>query len=691
MQRALLLPPALLLLLTLACFWPVGHLGFIGYDDYDYVYQNPAVLSGLNPDSIAWAFGGAHAGNWHPLTWLSHMLDCQLFGLNPREAHWVNLGFHAANTLLLFFWLQDLTKARWRGFFVAALFAVHPLHVQSVAWISERKDVLSGFFFLMTLLSYTRYCRNKNPANYLLVMAALALGLMAKPMLVTTPLVLLLLDFWPLARTSVAGGTELPLRTRLIACRPLLTEKIPLFLLCAASCLVTLYAQSSGGATEAMQTFPWQYRFLHAVVAYSQYLWKIVWPANLAIFYPLPFARPAVLAVAGSLLLLTALFAVGMWRQRMQPYILVGWAWFFGMLLPVVGLVQVGLQSMADRYTYLPAIGLFIAVVWTVAKTAARSSAWRVGAAGIGTGILLACSLDARHQLSFWRDNITLFRHVVEVSPEGNYMGYFYLGISYGELGELDSAARCLKRSLDANPGFELSRSRLGNVLLAQKKYAEAEPFLESEAKAHPNDFATRTTFGMALAGQQKYAAAQSEFQAALQLNPADPTVNQLAAANAPKAVAEESLAVLAGQLELNPSSEVHARAALAESVLGRYAEAAKQYHLALAQQPDFPEWLNNLAWLLATCPDNAVRNGPEAVRFARRACELTQYKQTIYLGTLAAAYAEAGQFDDAVPTAKKACDNASALGETDLFESNQKLLSLYQNHQPYHEATRDP
>src|SRR5580700_3086108 len=191
MRHALLLPPVLLLLLTLACFWPVGHLGFIGYDDYDYVYQNPAVLSGLNPDSVAWAFGGAHAGNWHPLTWLSHMLDCQLFGLNPHEAHWVNLGFHAANTLLLFFWLQDLTGARWRSFFLAALFAVHPLHVQSVAWVSERKDVLSGFFFLMTLLSYTRYCRNKNPANYLLVVTALALGLMAKPMLVTTPLVLL--------------------------------------------------------------------------------------------------------------------------------------------------------------------------------------------------------------------------------------------------------------------------------------------------------------------------------------------------------------------------------------------------------------------------------------------------------------------------------------------------------------------
>ena len=673
-----------LLLLTLACFWPVGSLGFIGYDDYDYVYQNPVVRSGLNFDSFAWAFNGAHDGNWHPITWLSHLLDCQLFGLNPREEHWVNLGFHAVNTVLLFWWLRGLTGARWRSFLVAALFATHPLHVQSVAWISERKDVLSGCFFMLTLLSYARYCRHNSTGNYLLVAASLALGLMAKPMLVTVPFVLLLLDYWPLGRCTLHAA-------RCTILRRLVMEKMPLFLLSFVSCLVTLWAQSSGGAMGSMQTTSLWGRCLHAVVAYSLYLGKMFYPVDLAIYYPLSFANPQSLAVVGSLFLLIMLFLAGIrWRQ-VQPWLFVGWTWFFVMLLPVIGVVQVGLQSMADRYAYLPSIGLFIAVVWGLADVAAGSFAWRAFMAGLGAACLVACGLDSRYQLGFWRNNITLFQHVVNVSPKNDYLGYFYLGISYGELGQLDDAARCLISALDANPGFELARSRLGNVLLLQKKYAAAEPFLASQAQIHPHNFAARVTLGMALAGERKYAAGQSEFQAALQLNPNEPTVNRLFAANAPKAEAELVLNTLASQLATNGAPEIHARSAQAMSVVGRYAEAVQQYRLVLAQTPDSIECLNNLAWLLATCPDGTARSGPEAVPLAQRACELTQYKQTVFLGTLAAACAEAGQFDAAVLNAQRACDQAAAQGETELLEVNRRLLTMYQNHQPYHESSEPP
>lgn len=690
MQRTWLFALALLVM-TLVCFWPVGGFGFIGYDDFDYVYENPVVKSGLNYNSLVWAFSGAHACNWHPVTWLSHILDCDLFGLDPHEEHWMNLGLHAANVLLLFLWLDNLTGARWRSFFVAAFFAVHPLHVQSVAWISERKDVLSGFFFMAVVMSYTRYCRNKNTGNHLLVVVMLALGLMAKPMLVTVPFVLLLLDYWPLKRAPAVAAQNPAVGNYLMAWRPLVAEKIPLFLLCAVSCVITLLAQAAGGATDVMQTVSFPDRLLNAVASYGEYLWKMVYPANLAILYPLSSAQSAGLAFCGSLLLVVIVFVGAIRLRGSRPFVLVGWTWFFVMLLPVIGLIQVGSQAMADRYTYLPSIGVFVAVVWGLADLAvtmqsARGLYWGRAAIGVvGGAALLACAFDTRHQLKFWRNNITLFQHVVDVSPKNDYLGYFYLGISYGELGELDLAARCLNTALEAKPDFLLARGRLGNVLLLQKKYAEAAPYLESVASSNPQNAAAHVTLGMALAGQQKYAAAQNEYEAAVRLKPNDPVIQQLLAANAPDAQAQQALMELAGQLANHPTPEIHAQIALNRSILGQYSEAVREYNLALAQKPDFPEWLNNEAWILATCPDNAVRNGSEAVRLAQHACELTQYKKTVYIGTLAAAHAEAGQFDAAVLTAKQACDNAAARGETGLLEANQKLLGLYENHQPYH------
>jgi tetratricopeptide (TPR) repeat protein len=746
-----------LLLITLASFWPVGRFGFIGYDDLDYVYQNAHVQSGLNSDSIAWAFKSADASNWHPLTWLSLMLDCELFGVNPQEEHWVNLGFHAANTLLLFMFLRQLTGARWRSFLVAALFACHPLHVQSVAWISERKDVLSGFFGILTLMAYVRYCRSKNIADYGWMLLLFILGLLAKPMLVTLPFVMLLLDFWPLGRVT---GLH-PSFSLLPSLKALLIEKIPLLVLCLASAVITLWAQNSGGAVISMQAIPWSDRCLNTVVSYALYLGKLFWPVNLAIFYPFPKSKPDDLVWLGALLILVVMTSIGFWRSRAQPYLLVGWLWFLVMLLPVIGLVQVGSQSMADRYMYLPSIGLFIIVAWGMAeiagniprtrrsepphvddalKTGQASSLlnspaafsplgtshepvferrgkidgttvrrdaspdtrdacappeptgrkpvlpWQWAMAALGTILVAACIVDTRHQLGFWRNNLTLFQHVVDVTPENNYLGYFYLALSYIDRGDMPNAERCLRKSLEINPDLDLARSRLGNVLFVQKKYADAEAYFKQVTRAHPNESYTHLTLGLALAAQKKYVAAQGEYQAAQRFAPDDPTINHLLMENAPKAEAMATLSSLINELATNDTLEIHRHIAAEQTVLGNYGAAIEDYEKALTMDPNAVEVLNNLAWLLATCPDASVRNGPQAIQLAEHACELTGFKTTIFIGTLAAAQAEAGRFDEAIATAQKACANATAKGETELLEHNQELLTLYRQHQAYHE-----
>jgi hypothetical protein len=572
-----------LMLITVVCFWPVGSLGFIRLDDYDYVCNNTVVRSGINGHSVLWAFTAACASNWHPVTWLSHMCDCDLFGLNPHLAHWENLGFHVANTALLFLWLCLVTGARWRSFFVAALFAIHPLHVESVAWIAERKDVLSGFFFLLVLLAYTHYLRHKTTGNYLLVFALFLVGLMAKPMLVSVPIVLLLLDFWPLSRLDFPSASTW--KAFLAGWRPLLIEKTPFVFASLASCLLTLWAQSKGDAFGAMEATTLAGRCLHALVSYNLYLGKSFWPVGLAIYYPLSYATPPISAVLGSLLLLALLLLAGIWLRRAQPWLLVGGAWFLVMLLPVIGIIQVGLQSVADRYAYLPTIGLFIVLVWGGAELAARSQSLRIAAICLGCACLFACGIDTRHQLGFWRDDLTLYKHVVEVTPRSNYVGYLRLAKLYFILGQDEHGIIALYSALEADPKDLMARDRLAVELLKR----------------------------------------------------------------------------------------------------GDFAEAAKQYRLLLAQRQDIPVWLNNLARILAVAADPALRNGPEALPLARRACELTHFKDPNFLNTLAAALAETGKFDEAVSTAQNACDLAAATGNAQMLEQNRKVLDLFQHRQAYH------
>ena len=406
-----------LVLLTLVVFWQTLDFSFVDLDDRAFVGSNPYVQQGLNWGSIRWALTSATSGNWQPAVWLSYMLDYQVNGLDPQVFHLTNVALHVANTLLLFGILLSLTGLPWRSAFVAALFAIHPLHVESVAWVAERKDVLSTLFWLLTIWAYVRYVRGQNTARYIVVIAVFALGLMAKPMLVSLPIVLLLMDFWPLRR--MAGKVRL---------RNLIIEKLPMLVLAAFSCGLTMWAQATGGAVQSLNDYPVGVRLANAGVAYVGYLAKMVWPRGLAVFYPHPGNTLPTWQVAGSYALLTALTALALLWARRRPYLLVGWLWYVISLIPVIGIVQVGAQAMADRYTYVPLIGIFIAVAWLVAdlvgaprRVGLVAAAARTGLAVVAVSIIAALAVAAHSQVGHWRDTKTLFRHalrVIEIDPK---------------------------------------------------------------------------------------------------------------------------------------------------------------------------------------------------------------------------------------------------------------------------------
>ena len=409
----------LLIAVTLAAFWQVRDHEFVHYDDDKYVMENPHVPTGLTRESIKWAFTATHASNWHPLTWLSHMLDCQLYGLNPRGHHVSSLLFHAANTVLLFLVLRRMTGALWKSAFVAALFAIHPLHVESVAWVAERKDVLSTLFWMLTMLAYLRYVEKPTIQRYLPVLMLFALGLMAKPMLVTLPFVLLLMDYWPLGRLD--NGLSVT-RDRLKRYWGLVREKLPLFALTAISCVVTFLVQRHGGAMPDLEWLPLDVRIANALVSYAKYIGKMLLPRHLAVLYPYPSGTLPLWQLAGAVFLLMYVSVMVFRSRQRYPYLAVGWAWYVGTLVPTIGIVQVGKQALADRYTYVPLIGLFIIIAWGVPDLVARwcvVSSWRrrrILLAVSATASILALMTCTWFQVGRWRDRISLYTHALRVT-----------------------------------------------------------------------------------------------------------------------------------------------------------------------------------------------------------------------------------------------------------------------------------
>ncbi len=446
----------LLVVATVALYYPASSHPFVNYDDNVYVTENPQIKSGLNWDTVQWAFTTSEAGNWHPVTWLSHALDCQLFQEDPAGHHNTNLLLHVLNVLLLFWVLREATGFTGRSWMVAALFALHPINVESVAWIAERKNLLSMLFFLLALGAYRWYVREPRTSRYVVVAALFALGLMAKPQVVTFPFVLLLWDYWPLRRMETASGQaavdpsdnpEAPQRSF----SWLVGEKLPLFVLCVASALITMRVQQTAGAMNTVKnTFPLSIRVGNALVCYARYLGKAFWPSRLALIYPHPGTSLQTWQVLAALVLLLAVTALVL-RAPRRRYLLVGWLWFLGTMVPMIGLVQVGEQAMADRYAYLPFIGLFIMVCWGVAEWAERRHVSVALLAGASALVLVALGVTAYRQLEYWSDNVVLWTHIIEVTPP-NYIAQDDLGGALLNTGQIETAMEHFRQAAEIYP-----------------------------------------------------------------------------------------------------------------------------------------------------------------------------------------------------------------------------------------------
>jgi tetratricopeptide (TPR) repeat protein len=514
-----------LIVAILAVFWPVKNFRFLNLDDEGYVTDNPQVLNGLSFKGVIWAFTTIHSSNWHPLTWLSHMLDIELYGLNPGGHHLTNLLFHIANILLLFFILKQMTGAPWRSGFVAALFALHPLHVESVAWVAERKDVLSTFFWMLTIGAYVHYVHQTSLRRYLLVFLSFTLGLMSKPMLVTLPFVLLLLDYWPLGRFQMASSRDIrishiktwsnsangmPVLLRLV------WEKVPLFVLVIASCLLTVMAQQKGGAVASLEALSLEIRMANALISYISYIGKMIWPSRLAIQYPYP-ERVLLWQVAGAGLFLLGVSVLVIRELRRRPYLLVGWLWYLGTLVPVIGLVQVGSQAMADRYTYVPLIGLFIIMIWGISDLSAGWRHKRILLPASAVLLVSILSILTRIQLQHWYNGVTLFRHSLDVTIN-NYLSHNGYGVALAAQGKNEEAVAHYKEALRIKPYFADTHSNLGNALVRQGKYQEAIDHFTKALRLRPDFAKAHNGLGVALARQGKYEQAMTHYEEALRI-----------------------------------------------------------------------------------------------------------------------------------------------------------------------------
>ena len=662
----------------------LGHQ-FVNFDDGAYVRRNHEVTHGISVHGIKWAFSHPVAANWHPLSILSHMLDCQIYGVVPGAHHFTNVLLHAIATVLLFLVFWGMTRGLWQSAFIAAVFAVHPLHVESVAWIAERKDVLSAVFFLLTIAAYVFYARRHSFLRYLLMSILFACGLMAKPMLVTLPFVLLLLDYWPLRRfdhVSTAGPASAIRDVPKRSWKWLVLEKIPLFALSAAASTAAIVTQER--SINLIRQMSLASRIGNAFVSLLVYLWQTVWPRNLAAFYPYPEnglpTWEIILAVSVFAAITTAAFVL----RNDKPYLLIGWLWFVGMLIPVIGIVQVGIQAHADRYNYLPQIGLSLIAAWTITDI---SSGWRhQRVILIAVSLIAVASLawSARIQISYWRDSQSLWEHAIAVTPDNetehehlsdayldkdriedaisqareavkllpdNADAHGVLGAALGRTAQLEEALSELQTALQLNPKLARAHYNLGNVFLKRGQIDDAIANYDDELRLYPNFVEGHNNLASALFRKGQPNDAFEHLRIALDLNPKDPeALNNLG---------------------------------IALSQTGDMREAIAQWNKTLEVQPDNLEAQCNLAWIFATFPEASMRNGVRAVELAERAIKLSDGKNARIWRLAAAAYAEAGRFTDAIKAAQNGRALAEAEGNSALVQTLESNIKLFENNSP--------
>jgi protein O-mannosyl-transferase len=666
-----------LFLMVVVVFQPITQHDFVICDDDVYIFKNYHVAAGLTSDNVMWSFTGDHAGNWHPLTWLSHMLDCEMHKCPPSPPlfscqwagghHLTSLLLHAAGAVVLFLAMRRLTGAFWCSAFVAAMFALHPLQVESVAWAAQRKSVLSGLFWMLTLWAYAGYALRPNVWRYLLVVAMFGLGLSAKSMLVTEPFVLLLLDFWPLGRWQPSrfppsSAQETPPRAAQQSLGWLVVEKLPLFALSAAVSMEIAKIQRDMGAMTMvdMTNMTLIARIANAAISAVSYLWMTVHPVNLAFFYPHPvvllgYSAPRFLllgAAAGVLLL--AVTALVLWSLRRRPYLAVGWFWYLGTLVPVIGIVQVGAQGMADRYIYIPVIGVSIMLAWGAAELAARSSSLKT-VVGIAAGALLMLwTMVTVNQVTHWKDSEAVFKHAIDVTPD-NFFAHNHLGLVYAQNGDHAGGQAEYLEAVRTAPSYDAANSNLGASYLTQQPpdLENAARYFQEAIRVNPHNGGHRANLGLLYAEQGKLAEAEATFRGATEADPAH--LN-----------GHENLARL-----------LHSQR--------RYAEALAEWREILRMYPDHVPMLNRVAFFLATCPDPSIRNGREALKLAERAVKLTGGRLWESLDALAAAHAELGDFSSAAETESKAAKLALRMNNEQIVNTLRARLMRYQDGKPLH------
>ena len=596
-----------LILATAAVFWQVRNHEFISLDDPEYVTENRQVQNGVTLNGVIWAFTTTHVANWHPLTWLSHMLDYQLYGLNPKGHHLTNVFLHLLNTLLLFFILQRMTGALWRSGFVAALFALHPLHVESVAWVAERKDVLSTLFWLLTMWGYIWYVERPRLSRYLLTLLAFTLGLMTKPMLVTLPCVLLLLDYWPLKRfqLSQSGGDILETagtsEDQGASFLRLLLEKTPFLALSAISSMVTFLVQKSGGAVSAFDVYPVKIRIANALVSYFSYIGQMVWPRGLAVFYPHPGTSLPLWHAVGAGFLLVCISIAVVRAARRHPYLAVGWLWYLGTLVPVIGLVQVGAQAMADRYTYVPLVGLFVMIAWSIPDFLAANHYRKIVLSlAVGT-VLLALTVCSWLQVQNWKNNLALFKHALNVT-ENNYVAHDSLGNALAQQGKVEEAIDHYYQALKIKPNSANFHNNLGVALLEKRRVKEAMSHYAVALRLNANYAETYNNFGVAWFTVGKFDEAIAQYREALRLDPNFAKAhNNLGNVLVEKGRFDEAILHYSKALELKalyPEAYNNLGVALARQ--GKLNEAIVQFEEALRLKPDYTQASANLELALS-------------------------------------------------------------------------------------------
>jgi tetratricopeptide (TPR) repeat protein len=768
-----------LVLLVAAVFGQTARFGFVNYDDPDYVSANPVVEKGLTLQGVVWAFSYGRIGHWHPLTWLTHMADDQVYGPWAGGHHLTNVALHAIAVVLLFLVLRDMTGKLWRSAFVAVVFAIHPLRAESVAWVAERKDVLSGAFFMLTLWAYVHYTRRPSRRRYVGMAVLYGLGLLSKNTLVTLPFVLLLLDYWPLKRIS-------DFRFPISDLKRLLIEKIPLFLLSAGSCVATFLVPEK--IPSGHQLTVWL-RIANALTSYVTYMRQMVFPVGLASPYPYPPDDVLVREAAMAFVVLAVISAGVLVSWKKHPYLLVGWLWYLGMLVPAIGIVQISYYAHADRYTYLPEIGLALAGTWAVAEW---NAAWKFRRAVLGGGMAVVTGgliYSGWIQTSHWKTSESLWIHTLACTLD-NYIAHNNLGQALFQTGKVDEATAHYQQALQINPNYAEAHNNLGNALFQKRKVDEAIAHYQKALQINPDyfeahnnlgntllqkgsveeaiahyqkalqinpDFAeAHNNLGPALIKKGRMAEAMVQFQKALQINPGyadahdnlgnallqmgkvDEAIvqfqqvlqikpdsaeacNNLGSALMQKGQIDEAMVQFQQALQINPGyaeahnnlgyvllhkgiideaithfqkalainpdlAEAHRNLGDALAQIGRVDEGIEHLQKALAIQPDLAEAqsdLAHIAWIMATSPDASIRNGTEAVELARQTDQLSGGKNPIMAATLAAAYAEAGNFSEAVATARRALQLAGDQTNAALAAALQQQIKLYEARLP--------